>query len=54
VKTYAQDAWSNYRTPDNLFKFSKSATRFELLDQGAMLQILATLAWDPGKYPMLA
>jgi hypothetical protein len=53
MQTYAEDAWSAYRSPNNLFKFSPLASRYELLDQGGMVQILATLAWDPGHHPML-
>ncbi|MBV9166859.1 MAG: hypothetical protein JO321_12330 [Solirubrobacterales bacterium] len=53
MQTYAEDAWSNYRSRKTLFRFSASAASLDLLDQAAMVQILATLAWDPGDYPML-
>jgi Glycosyl hydrolase family 76 len=53
LETYAEDVWNNYRSPNNLFSFPASQTTYQLLDQGAMLQILASLAWDPRDYPML-
>lgn len=53
MQTYAEDAWSNYRSRKNMFRFSPSSTGLDLLDQAAMVQILATLAWNPGDYPML-
>jgi hypothetical protein len=51
IETYAQDAWNNYRAPDGLFRFpSTSGAGDQLLDQGAMLEIYAALAWDPRDY----
>jgi hypothetical protein len=52
IQTYADDAWNNYRSPNNLFSFSPSSS-YQLLDQGAMLQIFATLAWNSSDYPKL-
>jgi hypothetical protein len=53
MQTYAEDAWSNYRSPENLFDFPRSASSDRLLDQAASVQIFATLAWDPADYAML-
>lgn len=53
MQTYAEEAWSNHRSPDNLFGFPGSATSDQLLDQAAIVQILASLAWDPADYLML-
>jgi hypothetical protein len=53
LQTYAQDAWSNYRQPNDLFSFAASPTSFQLLDQASMVQIFASLAWYSHDYPML-
>jgi hypothetical protein len=53
MQTYADDAWNNHRSSDDLFKFSASARKYDLLDQGGMVQILATLAWGPADYSKL-
>lgn len=53
MQTHADDAWSNHRSPENLFSFPRSASDERLLDQGGMVQILATLAWNPVDYPTL-
>jgi len=53
MQTYAEDAWISHRSRKNLFSFPRSAPDEQLLDQGGMVQILATLAWDPADYPML-
>ena len=54
IQTYADDAWTNHRSAGNLFNFSSSSGTYRLLDQGAMLQIFAALAWNSGDYPKLA
>jgi hypothetical protein len=54
IQTYADDAWNNYRGSSGLFSFpSSSGPGYQLLDQGAMLQIYAMLAWNPGDYGKL-
>jgi uncharacterized protein YyaL (SSP411 family) len=54
TQTYADDAWTNYRNGQNLFSFpSSSGSGYRLLDQGAMLQIYAALAWNSGDYANL-
>jgi hypothetical protein len=53
MQTYAEDAWHNHRSRSGLFSFPRSAGDERLLDQGGMVQILATLAWDPADYSML-
>jgi hypothetical protein len=51
IQTYADDAWANHRSASGLFSFvSSSGTGYQLLDQGAMLQIYAMLAWSPSAY----
>jgi hypothetical protein len=51
IQTYANDAWNNHRSSTGLFSFaSHSGTGYQLLDQGAMLQIYAMLAWNPSDY----
>ncbi len=53
MRTYAEDAWANFRRSNNLFSFSPSPTSFQLLDQASMVQIFASLAWYSHDYPML-
>lgn len=54
IETYADDSWNYYRTTQGLFRFpSSSGSGYQLLDQGAMLQIYAMLAWNPGNYAEL-
>ncbi len=54
IETYANDAWNYYRTSQGLFRFpSSSGSGYQLLDQGAMLQIYAMLAWNPTNYSEL-
>ena len=54
IQTYAQDAWNSQRGPNGLFNFaSTSGSGYQLLDQAAMLQIYAMLAWDPSEYANL-
>ena len=55
IQTFAEDAWLSQRGPNGLFYFPSSATPgYQLLDQAAMLQIYAMLAWDPTEYGNLA
>jgi hypothetical protein len=54
IQAYADDAWNNHRSSNGLFSFaSSSGTGYQLLDQGAMLQIYAMLAWNPSDYAKL-
>jgi len=54
IQTYANDAWNNHRSSQGLFSFASShGTGYQLLDQGAMLQIYAMLAWNPSDYAKL-
>jgi hypothetical protein len=54
IEAYADDAWTNHRSSDGLFSFpSSSGTGYQLLDQGAMLQIYAMLAWNSSDYDKL-
>jgi hypothetical protein len=45
--------WNNHRSADNLFAAPSATTTHRLIDQGAMLQILAALAWNSADYPKL-
>ncbi len=48
IETYANDAWNYYRSPQGLFNFPSSpAGGYQLLDQGAMLQILRNAGVEP-------
>ncbi len=53
IHTYAEEAWNRHRSRKNLFSFPRSAPSEQLLDQGGMVQILATLAWDPADFSAL-
>jgi predicted alpha-1,6-mannanase (GH76 family) len=54
IQAYADDAWNNHRSSNGLFSFaSHSGSGYQLLDQGAMLQIYAMLAWNSGDYGKL-
>ncbi len=54
AQTYADDAWNNYRNGQNLFHLPSSpGSSYRLLDQGALLELYAALAWEPGDYDML-
>jgi hypothetical protein len=54
IQTYANDAWTYYRSAQNLFRFPSSQnTGYQLLDQGAMVEIYAMLAWNPSNYGRL-
>jgi len=52
MRAYADRAWSRRRDRHDRFHFSR--TGVTLLDQSAMVQMLALLAWDPGAYRILA
>lgn len=52
LRGYADHAWSARRDQQDCFRFADRPT--SLLDQSAMVQILALLAWDPGDYRRLA
>ncbi len=54
AQTYAGDAWNDYRNGQNLFHLPSSpGSSYRLLDQGALLEIYAALAWEPSDYDML-
>lgn len=54
VQAYADRAWENARDPrTGLFDF-RSSRNFRLLDQAAMVQIYACLAWDERDYRKIA
>ncbi|MCL2769954.1 MAG: hypothetical protein FWD42_07605 [Solirubrobacterales bacterium] len=54
AQSYADDAWNSYRSEQNLFHLPSSpGSSFRLLDQGALLQLYAALAWEPSNYDML-
>jgi hypothetical protein len=52
MRAYTDRAWSQRRDRHDRFHFSR--TGVTLLDQSAMVQLLALLAWDPGAYRKLA
>jgi predicted alpha-1,6-mannanase (GH76 family) len=52
VRAYVDGAWSERR--DRHDGFHVSSRGVTLLDQSAMVQLLALLAWDPGAYRKLA
>ena len=52
MRGYADRAWEHQRRRDDCFTLSAGPLR--LLDQSAMVQILALLAWDPRDYDQLA
>jgi hypothetical protein len=52
---YAAWAWTTVRDPrTTLFPFDGADKPVTLLDQAAMVQINALLAWDPADWPKLA
>jgi hypothetical protein len=54
AQIYAEDAWNNYRNGQNLFHLPSSpGSSYRLLDQGALLELYAALAWEPSDYDML-
>jgi hypothetical protein len=57
MQTYADAAWENAAIHDpatDLFRFDGAGTACTLLDQAAMVQILALLAWPEEQYGLLA
>ncbi len=52
VSAYADDAWTTARDRHDRFRLSRGGVT--LLDQSAMVQIYALLAWDPADYDALA
>jgi hypothetical protein len=52
VHGYADAAWTANRDRHDRFRFSRGGPT--LLDQSAMVQIYAMLAWDPADYALLA
>jgi hypothetical protein len=52
MERYAESAWRMYRDRHDRFRFSRGGPT--LLDQSAMVQIYALLAWDRGDYGRLA
>jgi hypothetical protein len=52
MRAYTDLAWSERRDRRDRFHFSRGGVT--LLDQSAMVQLLALLAWDPGAYRKLA
>ncbi len=54
LRGYADAAWDSphvHQPGTGLFPFGREATT--LLDQAAMVQLYACLAWDPGRYELL-
>jgi Glycosyl hydrolase family 76 len=55
LRAYAEWAWNTIRDPSTtLFPFDGPTAPVTLLDQAAMVQINALLAWDPSDWPKLA
>ena len=55
MHAYADAVWRHHRSPEGLYRFADSpGTGYNLLDQGAVLQLFATLAWNTTDYPKLA
>jgi Glycosyl hydrolase family 76 len=55
MDAYAEWAWTNVRVPETtLFPFDGQDKPVTLLDQAAMVQINALLAWDPADWCKLA
>lgn len=52
MRDYADHAWAQRR--DRQDRFRLAGTRPTLLDQSALVQVLALLAWDPADYGLLA
>jgi hypothetical protein len=52
ICTYAEAVWASRRDRHDRFRFRRSGPT--LLDQSAMVQIYALLAWDPADYGALA
>ena len=51
LRAYADWAWNEHRDRRDRFRVS---SQDGLLDQSAMVQLLALLAWEPGAYHRLA
>jgi hypothetical protein len=52
ISGYADAAWTTARDRRDRFRFSRGGPT--LLDQSAMVQVYALLAWDPADYGALA
>jgi hypothetical protein len=52
MRDYADRAWAQHREGDATFRFPGRPP--SLLEQSAMVQVLALLAWDPADYGRLA
>jgi hypothetical protein len=53
MQAYADQVWNQVRDPaSDLFPFAPSQP-VQLLDQAAMVQIYASLAWAPRDYPFI-
>ena len=52
LRAYTDRAWSQRRDPRDRFHFSSGGVT--LLEQSAVVQLLALLAWDPDEYQKLA
>ncbi len=54
MEAYADAVWRYCRSPEGLYRFADSPVGYSVIDQGAVLQLFATLAWDASDYPQLA
>ena len=52
MSAYAEAAWTAHRDRHDRFRFGRGGPT--LLDQSAMVQVYALLAWDPDDYGALA
>jgi hypothetical protein len=52
MRRYADDAWSRARDRHDVFRLPDGGVT--LLNQSAMVQLFALLAWDPSEYGKLA
>jgi predicted alpha-1,6-mannanase (GH76 family) len=52
MASYAEAAWNAHRDRHDRFRFRRGGPT--LLDQSAMVQVFALLAWDPGDYGAVA
>jgi hypothetical protein len=53
IQTYADDAWNNHTSSEGLFSTSAAPNYYYLIDQGAVLQVYAMLAWNLSDYAKL-
>jgi len=53
MQGYADTAWQTNRTTNNLFAFPAGSSPVSLLNQAALTQIYAGLAWNPANYDKL-